>query len=554
MNEEKIVIIGGVAGGATAAARARRINEKAQITIIEMGRYVSFANCGLPYYISRDIENRNRLLLMTPKAFLDRYNIHVRIETKAISINRNEKTITVIHNEQEEKIPYTKLILSQGGNPILPNISGINSEHVFTLRDIEDMDAIHNFIEKQKPKHAIIVGGGFIGLEMAEAFHKRGIKVRIVEKASQVMINHDKEFSEMILLHLHTNHIEVSLNTSLIEIDAIKNQVRLEDGSLYPADMVLFSVGIKPELSLAKQAGLAIGETGGVLVNEYLQSSDPDIYVVGDMAEITHRVSGKKVRIPLAGPANRQGRIAGSNACGERKVYRGSLASSIAKVCHKVVAATGLSEKLLKQYGYNYGSVTVHPNQHAGYYPGAKTLTLKLLYDKTNGKVLGAQAFGEEGVDKRIDVIATAILGGLTVFDLEELDLAYAPPFSSANDPVNMAAFVAVNDITGFCPVITAEQFYEEYKKNPNICVLDVRNPDEYTHWHIDGALNIPVNDLRKRLNEVPKDKPIYVHCRVGYRAHLATRILLQNGFENVKNVTGGYLSMLILDPRTKEE
>jgi NADPH-dependent 2,4-dienoyl-CoA reductase/sulfur reductase-like enzyme/rhodanese-related sulfurtransferase len=544
---KKILIIGGVAGGATAAARARRVDETAEITMIEMGKYVSFANCGLPYYIAGDIKSRNKLLLQTPGGFHDRYRIQVLVETEATFIDRQNKKVKINTKGVEQELSYDSLILSQGGRPIVPDIPGVKNKHVFILRDIDDMDGIHHFIQAEKPKSAIIVGGGFIGLEMAEALHKREIHVRIVEKADQVMINHDKEFSEMILGHLKENKIDVSLKTSLISIDSSSKTAKLEDGSEVSADMILFSIGVRPELSLARQAGLEIGETGGVLVNSNLQSSDPNIYVVGDMAEITHRVSGKKVRVPLAGPANRQGRIAGSNAAGEKRNYRGALGSSIAKVCDRTVATTGLSEKTLKANGIEYGSVTVHPNHHAGYYPGAKQLTLKLLYAKKDGKVLGAQAFGEEGVDKRIDVVATAILGGLTVYDLEEIDLTYAPPYSSANDPVNMASFVAENDLIGFSPVVTAEQFFENLKGNPNAYVLDVRNIDEYESGHIEGSVNIPLPILRDKLQEIPKDKDIYVHCRVGYRGHLGARILLQNGFNRVWNITGGYLSMEVL-------
>ncbi len=544
---KKIVIIGGVAGGATAAARARRLDETAEITIIEMGKYVSFANCGLPYFISGDIKNRNKLLLQTPKGFNDRYKIQVLVETEAIAINREEKYVLVKNHLGEQKIFYDKLILSQGGRPIVPDIPGAKSPHVFILRDLTDMDSIHEFIQNHHPKNAVVVGGGFIGLEMAEALHKRGLKVTIVEKADQVMINHDKEFSEMILQHLKEHQIEVFLKTSLTSIDLNSKTATLEDGSKIPADVILFSIGVRPELNLVKQAGLAIGETGGALVNEYLESSDPDIYIIGDMAEITQRVSGKKVRVPLAGPANRQGRIAASNALGEKRKYKGALGSSIVKIFHKTAAMTGLSEKVLKQNGIQYDVATVHPNHHAGYYPGAKQLTLKLLYSKPDGKILGAQAFGEEGVDKRIDVIATAILGNLTVFDLEEVDLAYAPPYSSANDPVNMACFVAENNLISFSPTISAEEFFKQIKENPSAIVLDVRDHSELHSGFLPNSLNIPLNHLRSKLHELPKDKDIYIHCRVGYRGHLATRILLQNGFTRVKNISGGYISLEVL-------
>ena len=437
------------------------------------------------------------------------------------------------------------MILSQGANPILPTIPGVSTENAFTLRDIDDMDRIHNFIDSKSPKTAVVVGGGFIGLEMAEALVERKLKVSLVEKYQHVMPIADPEFGEAIKRTLVEKGITVLTSDSAVGYDSDKKEIILESGNRASADMVLFSIGVRPELELAKKAELAIGKTGGVIVNEFMESSDPSIFVVGDMAEITNRITGDKTRIPLAGPANRQGRIAGANACGERKKYSGSIGSSVVKIFNKVYAMTGLTEK--QTQSLSTSSVTVHPNHHAGYYPGSKQLSLKLTYSNETGKVLGAQAFGEEGVEKRVDVVATAIMGGLHIEDLEELDLCYAPPFSSANDPVNMAAFVSSNDRQGFSPTVTVREFLNSYEKDKSIFVLDVRNPNEYSNGKFATGVNISLPDLRNRLSEIPKDKEIYVHCQVGFRGHLAVRILKQNGFQKVYNISGGYKSIELL-------
>jgi NADPH-dependent 2,4-dienoyl-CoA reductase/sulfur reductase-like enzyme/rhodanese-related sulfurtransferase len=542
---KKILIIGGVAGGATAAARARRSDESAEITILERGNYISFANCGLPYYISQEIKSRSNLILQTPESFYSRYRIDVKLGREAVSIHREEKYVTAKTSSGIEKYSYDRLILSQGANPILPTIPGVSTENAFTLRDIDDMDRIHNFIDSKSPKTAVVVGGGFIGLEMAEALVERKLKVSLVEKYQHVMPIADPEFGEAIKRTLEEKGITVLTSDSAVGYDSDKKEIILESGNRASADMVLFSIGVRPELELAKKAELGIGKTGGVIVNEFMESSDPSIFVVGDMAEITNRITGDKTRIPLAGPANRQGRIAGANACGERKKYSGSIGSSVVKIFNKVYAMTGLTEK--QTQSLSTSSVTVHPNHHAGYYPGSKQLSLKLTYSNETGKVLGAQAFGEEGVEKRVDVIATAIMGGLHIEDLEELDLCYAPPFSSANDPVNMAAFVSSNDRQGFSPTVTVREFLNSYEKDKSIFVLDVRNPNEYSNGKFATGVNIALPDLRNRLSEIPKDKEIYVHCQVGFRGHLAVRILKQNGFQKVYNISGGYKSIELL-------
>ena len=538
----KIVIIGGVAGGATAAARARRSDESAEITILERGNYISFANCGLPYYISGEIKKRSNLILQTPESFHSRYNILVKLKTEAIKIDRTKKIVLINSEKGKEEIHYDNLILSQGANPILPPIPNISTQNSFSLRTIDDMDLIHEFIEKESPKSAVVVGGGFIGLEMTEALVERGLNVTLVEKYLHVMPLADLEFGELIERELKEKKVNVITSDSAVDYDPKEKQLILESKAKIPADMILFSIGVRPELEIAKEAGIEIGKTGGIVVNEFMQSSDRDIFVVGDMAEITNRITGDKTRIPLAGPANRQGRIAGANACGENKKYSGALGSSVVKVFSKTFAMTGLTEKQTKSLPAS--SITVHPNHHAGYYPGSKQLSLKLTFHTESGKILGAQGFGEEGVEKRVDVIATAIAGNLTIHDLEELDLCYAPPFSSANDPVNMAAFVSSNHQNGFSPTISVIDFSEIYKSNSNLYILDVRNQNEFQNGNIRGAINIPLHELRARLSEIPKDKDIYVHCQVGFRGHLGTRILLQNGFQKVFNISGGFKSL----------
>ncbi len=543
MSEKRIVIIGGVAGGATAAARARRMDEHAEITLVERGGFVSYANCGLPYYISGDIRERRKLLLQTPEGFYSRYRIKVMIHTEAVRIHRDRKEVVVRSAEGEQILPYDSLILSQGGNPIVPPLPGLPARHAFSLRSVEDMDAIAEFVDQNRPKSAVVAGGGFIGLEMAEALRARGLTVHIVEKFKQVMPPLDPEFAEFVRQHLEENQIQVHLDTGLAAIEG--SQAVLENGTRLDADIVILSIGVRPELTLAKDAGLEIGATGGVLVNGAMQSSDPSIFVVGDMAEIVHRITGKKVRIPLAGPANRQGRIAGTNAAGGKLTYAGATGTSVVKVCHRTAAATGLTEKAAKEAGIDAAAVFVHANHHASYYPGAKMLTLKVVYDRKTLRVLGAQGFGAEGVDKRIDVLATAITGKLTMEDLETLDLAYAPPYSSANDPVNTAGFIASNNESGLCPVVSPSII--PTLDPAKSVILDVRDPGETVRGTVPGAVLIPLPNLRDRLAELPKDREVYVYCLSGMRSYLAARILLQNGFSKVFNIAGGYRSIAMI-------
>jgi NADPH-dependent 2,4-dienoyl-CoA reductase/sulfur reductase-like enzyme/rhodanese-related sulfurtransferase len=548
----KLLIIGGVAGGATAAARARRLSEDVEITLLERGPYVSFANCGLPYFLSGDIAKRSQLLLQTPEGFQSRYGVQVHLNTEAVEIDRTGHRVRAVGPEGERWFDYDRLLLAQGGNPILPPLPGADLLHAFKLWTIPDMDRIQSFLKDQTPKTAVVAGGGFIGLEMAEAFQARGLKVTVVELAPQILINLDREFAERAQTQLEAHGVTVETGVGIKAVFNDPKEVELSDGRRLPADLVLFSVGVRPELTLVKQAGLTLGESGGLLVSETLQTSDPAIWAAGDMVEVLQRVSGRKVRVPLAGPANRQGRIAATNALGGALKYRGALGTSVVKLFDATAASTGLTEKAAKDAGFDVGVAIVHKDHHAGYYPGGKPLTLKLVYEKKRGRLLGAQGFGEEGVDKRIDVIATALLGKLDLDDLAELDLAYAPPYSSANDPVNLAAFVGQNDVSGFSPLITADQAAAQFDPATHV-LLDVRNFGEYAKGHVPGSLNIPVDELRSRLDEVPR-RTVFVHCQVGFRGHLATRILKENGYRSVFNITGGYLSMKANKSFTEEK
>jgi NADPH-dependent 2,4-dienoyl-CoA reductase/sulfur reductase-like enzyme/rhodanese-related sulfurtransferase len=539
----KIVIVGGVAGGATAAARARRISEEAEITVVERGPYVSYANCGLPYFISRDIVKRSELLLQTPEGFDARYGVRVLLETEAIEIDRPGKRVLVRSKDGESWLAYDKLILAQGGNPITPSMPGADAPYVFKLWTVPDMDRMHAYIEKDKPRTAVVVGGGFIGLEMAEALKKRGLATTVVELLPSVMATMDPEFGHQVASVLEANGVKVLTG---VKVESVADRtVMLGDGRRLPADLVLFSVGVRPELTLARKAGLEIGPTGGLLVDDHLRTTDPDIYGAGDMLEIQHKVSGRRVRVPLAGPANRQGRIAASNALGLDMVYRGALGTSAVKVFEATAAATGLSERAAREAGFAVGVAVIYKGHHAGYYPGAEELSLKLVYDRKTARLLGAQAFGPAGVDKRIDVLATALAGKLTLHDLAELDLAYAPPYSTANDPINLAAFIGINDLSGFSPLVSAAELKAELATPKPPLVLDVRTLGEYEASHLAGAVHIPVDDLRFELDRLPKDRRIVVHCRSGFRAHLAVRILKQHGFADVVNVTGGHMSMV---------
>jgi NADPH-dependent 2,4-dienoyl-CoA reductase/sulfur reductase-like enzyme/rhodanese-related sulfurtransferase len=532
----KIVIVGGVAGGASAAARARRVDENAEIQIFERGPYISFANCGLPYFIGGEIQDRSRLLIMTPEKMWARSRVRAHVNHEVFSIDRLAKTIRVMRpGGIEEDVSYDKLILSQGARPIIPPLPGAELPSVFTLRDVPDMDRIVDFLETRQPKTAAVIGGGFIGLEMAEAFHRRGIHVTIIERYPHILPLLDDDMAADLQNHLYGRGLDFKTSA---EAKVLSSQgVELADGTFVPAELILLSVGVKAEIGLAKDAGIEIGATGGVKTNARMESSDPDVYAVGDAAETTHALTGARTRIPLAGPANRQGRIAGANAAGGHFTYPGALGTSIVRMMHMTAATTGLSSAQAAKAGLTFFTSVTRDNSHATYYPGSQPTVLKVIAEEGTGRVLGAQIIGQDGVDKRIDVLSTAIAGRMNVFDLENLDLAYAPPFGSANDPINVAGFVADhivrNDIASVSP--------EQWKRNGEF-LLDVRDRDELARFGgLPDAVNIPLNELRDHLAELPHDRKILVYCQKGQRGYLAACALKGSGFENVINLRGGY-------------
>ncbi len=538
----KILIIGGVAGGATAATRLRRLNEENQIIIFERGEHVSFANCGLPYHIGGVIEDRNKLLLQTPKSLKDRFNLDVRIRTEVLSINRETKQVEV-KNLQSGEIyieSYDKLLLSPGAEPFRPPIEGIDLEGIFTLRNVSDMDRIISKIKESKK--IAVVGGGFIGLEVAENLIERGIEVSLIELSPQVMAPVDFEIASIVHNHIKEKGIDLRLNTAVEKFEQGNNGIKLtlSNQTDIKVDAVILSIGVKPENTLAKTADLKIGKTGGILVDQYLQTSDQDIYAVGDAIEVSNYINKLKTLIPLAWPANRQGRIVADNIMkGNKYSYKGSLGTSILKVFDLNIASTGLNERTLKNNNNKYKTVTVTRGNHAGYYPGATQLVLKLNFGE-DGSIYGAQAIGQEGVDKRIDVIATAIKAGLKVQDLADLELAYAPPFNSAKDPVNILGYVAENILNGDLEMINYDQV-TEYQQKSDVVFLDVRTFQERsTQGAIENSLHIDLNELRDNLNKLDKEKIYVVYCKVGLRGYLAYNILKMNGF-NVFNLNGGY-------------
>ena len=539
--KQKVIIVGGVAGGATAAAKLRRISEEVEIVLVERGEYISFANCGLPYYIGETIKERSKLLVQTVEGMSERFRMDIRNLSEVVSIDPEHKTVMIKNVKTNEVYneAYDKLLLSPGARPIVPPISGLaENETLFTLRNIPDTDKIKNYVDKQKPKKAVVVGGGFIGIEMAENLADRGIAVTIVEMANQVMAPIDFEMASILHAHLQEKGVKLILENGVSSFADDGRKVILSDGTEVETDMTILSIGVRPENELAKTANLQLGERGGIVVNEYLQTSNEDIYAVGDAIEVVDYINGQKTMIPLAGPANRQGRIAANNMMGKREKYQGTLGTSVAKVFDLTVASTGNNEKTLKRLGVPYEVIHIHPSSHAGYYPGAAQISLKLIFDKETGKIFGAQAIGADGADKRIDVIATAIKGGLTVEDLTNLELSYAPPYSSAKDPVNMAGYVATNLLDGELEQIQWHEVDEVV--NEGGLLIDVREPMEREFGFIKGSINIPLNDLRDRLNEVPKDQTVYVSCQVGLRGYLASRILKNHGYD-VKNVDGGW-------------
>lgn len=538
----KYVIIGGVAGGATAAARLRRVDEQAEILLLEKGKYISYANCGLPYYIGGVIEERQKLLLQTPESFGKRFRIDVRVQNEVLAIHPENKTLTIRKaSGAEYEETYDKLLLSPGANPVKPPLEGIDSEGIFTLRNVEDTDHIKAYITDKQVKRVVVVGAGFIGLEMAENLHHAGVAVSVVEMGNQVMAPIDFSMAAYIHQHLVQKGVSLYLEEGVTHFRRTEQGITafLKSGKTIPADMVLLSIGVRPATALAQQAGIKLGETGGIWVDEHLETSAKDIYAVGDAIEYPHPLTGKPWLNYLANPANRQGRIVADNMVfGNTVSYEGAIGTSIAKVFDMTVASTGLAAKRLKQWGMEYQSSVTHSASHAGYYPDALPLTLKLTFHPKTGKLYGAQCVGYEGVDKRIDQIAGLIKHGGTVYDLIETEHAYAPPFSSAKDPIAIAGYVASNIISGAMPVISWRELMEEKDK---VMLIDTRTPDEFSFGTIPGAINIPLDELREHLAEIPADKPVVLFCAVGLRGYLAQRILIGRGYRNTRNLIGGY-------------
>ncbi len=557
----KILIVGGVAGGASAAARARRLSEDAEIIMFERGPFVSFANCGLPYHIGGDIQERSKLLLQTPESFLARFNVDVRVMNEVVSVNRQDKTVTVknLLDGSEYAESYDFLLLSPGAGPIVPPIPGLDNHLTHSLRNIPDMDRIIETIQMNKPEHATVVGGGFIGLEMMEAFHQLGIKTSLIEMADQVMTPVDREMAGFAHAEILSKGIDLKLGVALESVQFIPNEhvasvnageseqhqhlegeleLTLNNGEKLTTDILIMAIGVRPETKLAKDAGLEIGALGGIYTNEYMQTSDPSIYAVGDAVEEKDFVTGEQTLVPLAGPANRQGRMAADNMLGRRETYQGTQGTAICKIFDLAVASTGKNEKQLKRAGIEYEKVYVHTASHASYYPGAEVVSFKMLFDPKSGKILGAQAVGKDGIDKRIDVMAVAQRAGMTVEQLQHLELTYAPPYGSAKDVINQAAFVANNIIKGDA---TAIHYDEMDSLTEDQVLLDVRNPGELESvGFIKDAINIPVDQLRHRMDELPKDKEIVIYCQVGLRGNVAYRQLANNGFK-ARNLIGGY-------------
>lgn len=541
---KRVLVVGGVAGGAGSAVKARRTSEDAEIVIFERTPYVSWANCGLPYYIGGIIPRREELFVMNPSRLASRFNIDVRTRREVTAIDRPRKTISVRNLETGEVRDerYDALILATGSEPARPPIPGLDNKRVFTLVSVEDTDRLYQFINECKPGSAAVIGGGFIGLETAEALLERGISVSIIEMMNHLLPPVDKEMAEPLVLHLRDKGAEVMLDQKVQQIEESGGELRvgLSGGRTVRCDFAISAIGVIPRLDLARQAGLAIGSSGGLAVNERMQTSDPNIYAAGDICEVKHIVTGKPVRVPLAGPANKQARVAGANAAGGNLRYLGSLGTMVVKVCDLTVARTGLGEKEAAAEGIPYYVSYTHSQHHAGYYPGARMMTVKLVVDESTGRVLGAQIVGGAGVDKRIDVIATAIHARMTVEDLEDLDLAYAPPYSSAKDPVNIAGFVAANVFRSEVDAIEPEDLAELLKRE-DVQLIDVRTPGERKTGEIPGARLIPIDQLRDFVDELDPHKKTVVYCAIGYRSYLGYRVLKQRGFEDVVHLAGGF-------------
>lgn len=539
----KVVIIGGVAGGATAAARIRRLDEQAEIVVFERSGFVSYANCGLPYYISGVIEDKSELTLQTPESFWQRFRVKMNVHHEVTQINPENKTITVKNLEDGSTFTesYDKLILSPGAKPVIPGFDGIDSDRIFTLRTVEDTLKIKQFTDEHDIKSAVVVGGGFIGIESAENLRELGIDVTLVEAADQLMAPFDGDMASFIHAEVRKNGVTLMLSHFVEEFADTDSgiDVKLKDAPAIHTDMVIMAIGVTPETTLAENAGLELGIKGSIVVNDKMETSVPDIYAVGDAVQIKNFVTDTVSLISLAGPANKQGRIAADNICGGSSHYTGGQCSSVIKIFDMTAAATGINEKTAKSLGIDADKVILSPMSHAGYYPGGKLMTMKVLFEKESYRILGAQIVGFEGVDKRIDVLATAIRAGMKAYDLTELDLAYAPPYSSAKDPVNMAGYIIENIKNG----IVKQWYYEDDKTLPrdgSVTLLDTRTQMEYNDGHADGFINIPVDELRENLNVLDKRKPVYVICQSGLRSYIASRILMGNGFD-VYNFAGGF-------------
>ena len=539
----KILIVGGVAGGATAAARIRRLSESAEIIVFEKSGYVSYANCGLPYYIGDVITDKKELTLQSPEGFKNRFNVDVRVNNEVIAIDKENKSVDVkdLQTGRVYTEKYDKLILSPGARPTMPKLSGVDMDKVFTLRTVEDTFKIKDFVMREKPKTAVLAGGGFISLEMAENLIEMGIEVTIVQRPKQIFHLLDSDMVSEVHSLFKKHGAKLKLGSTVAGFESAGDGINtlIENDAPIKSDMVILAIGVTPDSKLAEGAGLTLGIKGSIVVNDRMETSEKDIYAVGDAIQVKHFVTGEDAVISLAGPANKQGRIVADNVCGGDSRYLGSQGSSVIKLFDMTVATTGINERMAESLGLDYDCVILSPNSHAGYYPGAKAMTMKVMYEKETLKILGAQIVGREGVDKRIDVLATAIHAGLTAVQLKELDLANAPPYSSAKDPVNLAVFMIENIITG-----KVKQFrYEDIEKLPrdgSVTLLDTRTEREFAGGSIEGFKNIPVDSLRERLGEIPEGKPVYVICQSGVRSYLACRTLNEHGFE-AYNFAGGY-------------
>lgn len=541
----KYVVIGAVAGGASAAARLRRLDEHAEIIMFEKGEYVSYANCGLPYYIGEVIQERNKLFVQTAASFKSRFNIDVRISTEVIAIDPIQKKVSAknLLTGEEYQESYDKLVLSPGAEPIRPPLNGINLPGIYTLRNVADTDYIKSFVQKHTTSKVVVIGAGFIGLEMAENLHDLGMKVSIIEMGNQILAPVDYPIAALVQQHIRSKGVDLRLSTAVTGFEALEKGVKVlfKDGSSIDAEMVLLSIGVRPDTKLANMAGLTLGAAKGIWVNEFLQTSHPDIYAVGDAIEFANPITGQSMNTYLAGPANKQGRIAANNiVMGNQTKYHGAINTAIVKVFDMTVATAGTASKHLKNAGVKHIVSTNHSGSHAGYYPGAKQMAIQIAFSPEDGKIYSAQIAGQEGVDKRIDILSSLIQRGSNIAELVEFEHAYAPPYSSAKDPVNMAGFVAENILLDRLRVF----YWDQVSQLPETALLlDVRTKVEFEAGHIPNAINIPVDEIRDRMQEIPTNRPIYIYCEAGLRGYLAQRILRQTGYETVANLSGGYVS-----------